>query len=244
MARASEGEQRKSGRISAESADSFQEMLSQIDLLLPKWQKNQEAVMVQWYPRLVELKGILKSVSETGSQNDVFKMIPFSVDYARAFPGISDAYSDDEHHGVNKQTKALRHILHDHSLDAVDVMADYLSDNNGVASRELLTSFLDYTLTPHVIAYASREEKLKLNDAGLFILNPDLFFDYIKRLPKTATENIAASFRMESFNDYETNGGGLLVLKTQYANNKNYIMQVRASMLAYLGNLEKAKSSK
>lgn len=233
-----QGDQRSPGKISANTVEFYQEMLGQVDALLPKWQKHQEAIMVRWYPRLVELKATLKAITETGSQEDVFKLIPFNVDYAREFAAISRADSDDETRGINAETKALRCILWDYSLEMIGAMAGYIGDHNGDVPRQLMTRFLDYILTPHVVAWAREVRSAGdwIDITGMFVLDPDFFFEYVKRLPKNATENLDPCFRMDSFDDFEAKGVGMSLLKTRYTGNREHIVQVRASMLRYLAD--------
>lgn len=162
-----------------------------------------------WMSKFQALRTGLDRLAASRLQRDLFDLIPLMKDLfnANGKPGFSDYFVVQT--GL---VLALR-------VSVIEAVAEHVSDQNAkVAESDLadfVTIFCDYGF---VCPTDWEGATMPIDPAGIMILDPAAVVTQLKALPWKQAERFLGNHETtETFEDYESTGSGLAVLKTKLA---------------------------
>lgn len=170
------------------------------------------------YERMQSLNEVIKTAAASGKQDDLFKAITPLIVLAEAEP-VSDRFCE-------ASASAKAYLLQCGSY-MVRAFAYHVVHRNGMVSPELLRQAVLLFSNSQLLDETAWDvgDLMPIDSSGLFILNPDLVMEEVKKRPLNRVTCFVSNIEEPSdfFQPYTAAGDGLEVLKVKYAANKEVL---------------------
>ncbi len=195
---------------------SLHERIGKSLMVTPAAEKQTNAAVVKALQTLHEALG---KVLGSGKEADFFPVIPQLVDFQERIW--------EEANALGPELSSASTCMFECGTYLVRALAFHIENEQGVVSDDLLrravTLFSNSTLMDE--SAWDEDERIPVNSSGLFILNPELVVEEVKRRPLNRVTRFLRNIREpeDFFKSYAVDGDGLEVLKAKYAANKEVL---------------------
>lgn len=170
------------------------------------------------YERMQSLNEVIKTAAASGKQDDFFKVIHPLIELDEAEPS-SDRFCEE--------IASAKAYLLQCGYYLVRAFAYHVVHRNGIVSAELLRQAVLLFSNDQLLDETAWDvdDLMPIDSSGLFILNPDLVMEEVKKRPLNRVTCFVRTMEEPSdfFEPYTADGDGLEVLKVTYAANKEVI---------------------
>ena len=165
-----------------------------------------------WMVKFQAIKSGMDQIVASRSQRDVFNLIPKmqEVFAAGGSPGYSNLFA------------AQGGVIRSLGVVLVHSIAEDVTDQNAIVTAADLTNFVTvFSVSGYMLAPDWENRVLPIDAAGVMILDATAVVAQLKSLPwKQAERFLGGCTPSDAFEDYESAGEGLPVLKAKYAADK------------------------